>query len=73
MNNNYLDDHLDEIRAEFKLLEHWVYLNAADQDGAGQLLAERGARLLQFRRIRPHGGHPRRGYRHPPVSAGQVG
>ena len=31
MNNNYIDDHLDEIRAEFKLLEHWVYLNAADQ------------------------------------------
>lgn len=31
MNNNYIDDHLDEIRAEFKLLDHWVYLNAADQ------------------------------------------
>ena len=31
MNNNYIDEHLDEIRAEFKLLDHWVYLNAADQ------------------------------------------
>ena len=31
MNNNYIDDHLDEVRAEFKLLDHWVYLNAADQ------------------------------------------
>ena len=31
MNNNYIDEHLDEVRAEFKLLDHWVYLNAADQ------------------------------------------
>ena len=31
MNNNYIDDHLDVVRAEFKLLDHWVYLNAADQ------------------------------------------
>ena len=31
MADNYIDDHLDEIRAEFKLLDHWVYLNAADQ------------------------------------------
>ena len=31
MNGNYIDEHLDEVRAEFKLLEHWVYLNAADQ------------------------------------------
>ncbi len=31
MSVNYIDEHLDEVRAEFKLLEHWVYLNAADQ------------------------------------------
>ena len=31
MNTNYIDEHLDEVRAEFKLLDHWVYLNAADQ------------------------------------------
>ena len=31
MSSNYIDQHLDEVRAEFKLLEHWVYLNAADQ------------------------------------------
>ena len=31
MNNNYIDNHIDEIRQEFKLLDHWVYLNAADQ------------------------------------------
>lgn len=27
---NYIDQHLDEIRAEFKMLDHWVYLNAGD-------------------------------------------
>ena len=31
MTDNYIDAHLDEIRAQFKLLDHWVYLNAADQ------------------------------------------
>ena len=31
MTDNYIDEHLDEIRTEFKLLDHWVYLNAADQ------------------------------------------
>ena len=35
MNNNYIDEHLDEVRAEFKLLDHWVYLNAADQMAPG--------------------------------------
>jgi len=29
--SNYIDKHIDEIRNEFKLLDHWVYLNAADQ------------------------------------------
>jgi len=29
--SNYIDEHIDEIRAEFKLLDHWIYLNAADQ------------------------------------------
>ena len=28
---NYIDEHIDEVRAQFKLLDHWVYLNAADQ------------------------------------------
>jgi selenocysteine lyase/cysteine desulfurase len=28
---NYIDQHLDAIRAEFKMLDHWVYLNAGDQ------------------------------------------
>ena len=31
MSSNYIDEHLDEIRAQYKLLDHWVYLNAADQ------------------------------------------
>ena len=31
MSNNYIDNHIDEIRSEFKLLDHWIYLNAADQ------------------------------------------
>ena len=31
MSTNYIDQHIDEIRREFKLLDHWVYLNAADQ------------------------------------------
>jgi cysteine desulfurase/selenocysteine lyase len=31
METNYIDEHLDEIRSEFGLLDHWVYLNAADQ------------------------------------------
>jgi len=29
--SNYIDQHIDGIRSEFKLLDHWVYLNAADQ------------------------------------------
>ena len=28
---NYIDEHIDEIRSEFKLLDYWVYLNAGDQ------------------------------------------
>jgi cysteine desulfurase/selenocysteine lyase len=31
MSDNYIDSNIDEIRSEFKLLQHWVYLNAADQ------------------------------------------
>ena len=31
MTTNYIDSHLDEVRSEFKLLDHWIYLNAADQ------------------------------------------
>jgi selenocysteine lyase/cysteine desulfurase len=28
---NYIDDNLASIRGEFKMLDHWVYLNAGDQ------------------------------------------
>ncbi|MDJ0926499.1 MAG: aminotransferase class V-fold PLP-dependent enzyme [Gammaproteobacteria bacterium] len=28
---NFIDDNIDAIRSEFKLLNHWIYLNAADQ------------------------------------------
>jgi cysteine desulfurase / selenocysteine lyase len=28
---NYIDENIDEIRKEFKLLDYWVYLNAGDQ------------------------------------------
>jgi len=28
---NYIDTHIGEIRSEFSLLNHWVFLNAADQ------------------------------------------
>lgn len=28
---NYIDEHIEEIRKEFKLLEYWVYLNSGDQ------------------------------------------
>ena len=31
MSDNYIDNNIDAIRSEFKLLDHWVYLNAADQ------------------------------------------
>lgn len=31
MNGNYIDQNLDSIRKQFKLLDHWVYLNAGDQ------------------------------------------
>ncbi|VAV94272.1 hypothetical protein MNBD_ALPHA02-1970 [hydrothermal vent metagenome] len=31
MTGNYIDDHIEDIRAEFKMLDHWVYLNAGDQ------------------------------------------
>ena len=31
VSNNYIDNHIDEIRQEFKLLGHWIFLNAADQ------------------------------------------
>ncbi len=29
--HNFVDDNIEEIRREFKLLDHWVYLNAGDQ------------------------------------------
>jgi selenocysteine lyase/cysteine desulfurase len=35
MTDNYIDKHLEDVRAEFKLLDHWVYLNAADQMAPG--------------------------------------
>jgi selenocysteine lyase/cysteine desulfurase len=28
---NAIDQHIDAIRSEFKMLDHWVYLNAGDQ------------------------------------------
>ena len=28
---NYLEDHLDEVRAQFGMLDHWIFLNVADQ------------------------------------------
>jgi len=31
VSTNYIDQNIDEIRREFKLLDHWIYLNAADQ------------------------------------------
>jgi selenocysteine lyase/cysteine desulfurase len=31
MSNNIIDNEIDAIRSEFKLLDHWVYLNAGDQ------------------------------------------
>ena len=31
MSTNYIDENIHDIRAEFKLLDHWIYLNAADQ------------------------------------------
>lgn len=31
MNDNTIDNNIDAIRSEFKLLDHWIYLNAADQ------------------------------------------
>ena len=30
-NGNYIDNNIEEIRSEFKLLDYWVYLNAGDQ------------------------------------------
>lgn len=32
---NYIDQHIEEIRSEFKLLDYWVFLNAADQNIPG--------------------------------------
>jgi len=31
LENNYLESHFDEVRGQFELLNHWNYLNAADQ------------------------------------------
>ena len=31
MGDNTIDNNIDAIRSEFKLLDHWIYLNAADQ------------------------------------------
>jgi len=40
MTKNYIDEHIDAIRSEFKLLDHWVYLNAADQMVPGRYWLE---------------------------------
>ena len=31
MSGNYIDNNIEDIRGEFKLLDHWVHLNAGDQ------------------------------------------
>jgi cysteine desulfurase / selenocysteine lyase len=37
---NYIDQHVDEIRNEYKMLDHWVYLNAGDQMVPGRYWLE---------------------------------
>lgn len=32
---NYLEDYLDEVRAQFGMLDHWIFLNAGDQSIPG--------------------------------------
>ena len=37
---NYIDHHIEDIRAEYKMLDHWVYLNAGDQMVPGRYWLE---------------------------------
>lgn len=45
---NYIDQHIDEIRSEFKMLDHWVYLNAGDQMVPGRYWLEAARDFYNF-------------------------
>jgi selenocysteine lyase/cysteine desulfurase len=48
MSNNYIDENLDSIRREFKLTDHWVYLNAGDQMIPGNYWLEAAREFYRF-------------------------
>lgn len=45
---NPIDRRIDEIRREFELLDHWVYLNAADQTIPGRYWLSAARRFYDF-------------------------
>jgi cysteine desulfurase/selenocysteine lyase len=48
ISTNYITDNIDQIRAEFKLLDHWVYLNAGDQMIPGNYWLQAARDFLSF-------------------------
>jgi hypothetical protein len=69
VSTNYIDNHIDEIRQEFKLLDHWVYLNAADQMIPGNYWLTAARDFYNFVEY----GRTECRYCNPPVSAGFLG
>jgi cysteine desulfurase/selenocysteine lyase len=45
---NPIDRDIDDIRAEFELLDHWVYLNSADQTIPGRYWLKAARRFYDF-------------------------
>jgi|APSaa5957512535_1039671.scaffolds.fasta_scaffold07372_6 cysteine desulfurase / selenocysteine lyase len=48
MSKNYIDENIDQIRSEFKMLDHWVYLNAGDQMIAGNYWLKAAREFYDF-------------------------
>lgn len=48
VSGNPIDENIDAIRAQFELLEHWVYLNAADQMIPGRYWLRAARRFYDF-------------------------
>ena len=48
MSDNTIDNNIDAIRREFKLLDHWIYLNAADQTIPGNYWLSAAREFYKF-------------------------
>ena len=48
LKNNYLEEHFYKVREQFSLLDHWVFLNAADQSIPGNYWLKAVRKFFDF-------------------------